>query len=327
MDRPIWAFSDTAIIFKYYEDSSKRVFVIEGLDHHFDILPLFSSRDYCLVTIPCHTTEWNFKYALKCLEYQNPTYSPSNVTFLANTQEQKKQAIANGFESIYFNHNALLDELTYQPKLDAVYNYDLVLNTRPERSFKRPYLAKNVDKLAIVQGYNFRADDYMDLQELSPSFINRSRLTTHQVVDVYNQSLVGGIFSEKEGACFSSSEYLLCGLPVISTPSEGGRDIWYNKCNSIICDPTESAVQEAVSLAKYNLTTGRFNRQRIRAMHVSTQYEMRDALCSLIADICNISESVSFSLLHNHLLQTNKLQHKIQLNMVQSYMDSPLQNH
>jgi glycosyltransferase involved in cell wall biosynthesis len=327
MDRPSWAFSDTAIIFKYYEDSSKRVFVLEGLDHHFDILSLFTPKDYLLITIPCHVTEWNPRFALKCLEDQNPGYPPSNITFLANTKEQELQARSVGFKSIFFNQNALLDEATYWLERDAETVYDLVLNTRPERNFKRPYLAKSVPNLAVIQGYNFRKDDYMDLHELEPAFLNETRLTTQDVVQIYNQSMVGGIFSEKEGACYSSSEYLLCGLPVISTPSEGGRDVWYNKWNSIICDPTESAVQEAVSLAKYNLATGIFNTQRIRAMHVSTQYKMRDTFCSLISKIGNFSEAGSWSMLHNHLLKTNKLQHKIKMNMVESYLVSPLQSH
>jgi glycosyltransferase involved in cell wall biosynthesis len=132
--------------------------------------------------------------------------------------------------------------------------------------------------------------------------------------------MVGGIFSEKEGACYSSSEYLLCGLPVVSTRSEGGRDEWYNKWNSIICDPIESAVSEAVSRAKYNLKKGIFNRHRIRAMHVSKQYEMRNIFCDHVSSICEISEASSYSLLQDHLHNTNKLQHKISIDKAQFYI-------
>ena len=282
MDRPSWAFSDTAIIFKYYEDSAIRVFVLEGLDHHFDILPLFTPKDHLLVTIQCHTTEWNFRFALKCLEYQNSGHPPSNITFLANAKEQQLQACSMGFESIFFNHNALLDEATYWLERDADPVYDLVLNTRPERNFKRPHLAKSVSNLAVIQGYNFHRDDYMDLRELEPAFLNETRLTTQDVVQIYNQSIAGGIFSEREGACYSSSEYLLCGLPVVSTHSEGGRDVWYNQWNCIICEPTQEAVVEAVCKVTRNLKDGIFDRRRIRSMHISMQHEMRTIFASTL---------------------------------------------
>ncbi len=321
MERPVWAFSDCAIIFKYYEDNTKRVFVLEGLDHHFDILSCFTQRDYLLITIPCHVTEWNFSFSLECLKAQNPSYPPSNITFLANTKEQEMQARSNGFESIYFNQNALLDEATYLLDRSSDSVYDLVLNTRPERNFKRPHLAKTVSSLAIIQGYNFRKDDCMDLRELRPRFLNEARITTQEVVRVYNQSMVGGIFSEKEGACYSSSEYLLCGLPVISTPSEGGRDIWYNKWNSIICEPTKEAVAEAVSEAARKLADGIFSRHRIRSMHISMQYDMRTLFCSYISILCNISEAQSMRLLSAHLRCNNKLQHKVKIDAIQEYID------
>lgn len=48
-----------------------------------------------------------------------------------------------------------------------------------------------------------------------------------EVTDAIYKSCLGGIFSEHEGACYASTEYLLCGCPVISTPSVGGRDVWY----------------------------------------------------------------------------------------------------
>ncbi|MCP9797730.1 hypothetical protein [Cyanobium sp. Lug-B] len=322
MERPSWAFTETAVIFKYYENSFKRVFILEGLDHHFDVLPLFTERDFCFITIPCHTTAWNFTFARKCLESQNPSLPLSNFVYLANTTQQINQATSNGFRALLFNHNALLDEKIYRIAYSSNRRYSIVLNTRPERDFKRPYLAKQVDNIAIIQGYNFRKDDFMDLNELNPKFINSHRLSVSDVVDVYNSAEVGGIFSAREGACYSSSEYLLCGLPVISTHSEGGRDIWYNQFNSIVCDATEVAVYEAVNEAKHKLQTGEFSRERIRAMHVCQQYVMRDNFCRLAASICEVSESDSIQMFYLHLAKTNKLQHKIKINQLPDYIHS-----
>jgi hypothetical protein len=45
----------------------------------------------------------------------------------------------------------------------------------------------------------------------------------------------------------ASSEYLLCGIPVVSTPSKGGRDVWYDSYNSIVVDrPTAKSIKAAV---------------------------------------------------------------------------------
>jgi len=60
---------------------------------------------------------------------------------------------------------------------------------------------------------------------LRPKFKNDRRSTKEEVTEVYRDSVCGGIFSAGEGACFSSSEYLLFGLPVVLTKSRGGRHI------------------------------------------------------------------------------------------------------
>lgn len=45
---------------------------------------------------------------------------------------------------------------------------------------------------------------------------------------------------------FASMEYLLCGLPIVSTPSIGGRDVFFDKDYVEIVEPDPHAVKEAV---------------------------------------------------------------------------------
>jgi len=78
------------------------------------------------------------------------------------------------------------------------------------------------------------------------TYRNESQLDEASVAKVINQSRVGIILSESEGACFASSEYLLCGLPVVSTYSKGGRDVWYNEINSIQVGADSIEVAKAV---------------------------------------------------------------------------------
>ncbi len=45
---------------------------------------------------------------------------------------------------------------------------------------------------------------------------------------------------------YASTEYLLCGLPLISTRSKGGRDIFFDKKYVKIVDDNKVAVKEGV---------------------------------------------------------------------------------
>lgn len=60
-----------------------------------------------------------------------------------------------------------------------------------------------------------------------------------EVAAALNCSMLGGMFSAEEGTCWASTEYLLCGLPVISTPCCGGREVWHNDRNSLIVEPSQ----------------------------------------------------------------------------------------
>lgn len=64
-------------------------------------------------------------------------------------------------------------------------------------------------------------------------------LSASQVCAALNRCEVGLALSELEGPCWASTEYLLCGLPVVTTPCSGGREVWYNEGNSIVVQPTQ----------------------------------------------------------------------------------------
>ncbi len=81
-------------------------------------------------------------------------------------------------------------------------------------------------------------------------FINNERLPPARVARILRRSHVGLALSTLEGVCRASSEYLLTGLPVVSTDSVGGRDVWYDNYNSIIAPATEQDIQSAVETLK-----------------------------------------------------------------------------
>jgi glycosyltransferase involved in cell wall biosynthesis len=153
--------------------------------------------------------------------------------------------------------------------------YDMVMNCRPEL-WKKPYLAEKINELAYIKGATYGFKEKYDFTKLNCKFMNEKLIPMNNVIDIYNKSFCGGIFSEKEGACYSSSEYLLCGLPVISTVSRGGRDTWYNQTNSIICQDNAEDVKKCVELCITLCNDGTFNRNKIRNDHIKLSDEMRN---------------------------------------------------
>lgn len=151
------------------------------------------------------------------------------------------------FKYIYFNHTAITNEnlfsITNVPK-----EYDIVLNSRII-SYKNPHLAHKSFKLYSSALLWIRLDE-----RCASDFNNLSRLADYtgeecaskkDVVSTLNKSKVGLILSNCEGECRVSTEYLLCGLPVVSVDSVGGRNSFYDDYNSIVCDSTEEAVAKA----------------------------------------------------------------------------------
>jgi glycosyltransferase involved in cell wall biosynthesis len=186
---------------------------------------------------------------------------PEKFIFLSNTEEIHKERLRWGINSHYVNIGCFIDENTFTPPKEPLEKiYDAVMNARFERrpdgtETKRHYIANKIPRLALLDPVYCTNDQAAKTYYTSMKnciFYNTGRLPPGDVVNILRQSHCGLIFSGLEGVCRSSSEYLLCGLPVVSTPSRGGRDVWYDDYNSIIVGPDEdgaaaAAVSEFIS--------------------------------------------------------------------------------
>ena len=87
------------------------------------------------------------------------------------------------------------------------------------------------------------------------------RLDAQKVSGLLAHARVGLCLSAVEGHMRASIEYLLCGLPVVSTPSIGGRDRYYVReyCQVVDADP------DAVAGAVRRLAEADLDRTRIRS--------------------------------------------------------------
>ena len=211
-----------------------------------------------------------------------------NIVILANSLEEKiffEKKVS--CDVLFCNHNAFLDEKKYTIYNSIKQKYDLVIDSA-FHEYKNVNIAKKIQNTLHIGYFKYIKRNSDD--KVMPNFGilanfkdgEYKRLDKHLINIHYNQSLIGGLFSECEGACFASSQYLLTGLPVISIKSVGGRDIWYNEHNSIICENNEDSVYEAVELAKSKITSGEFNRGKIRDLHLKQMDEHRNTLIEYI---------------------------------------------
>jgi glycosyltransferase involved in cell wall biosynthesis len=189
------------------------------------------------------------------------------------------------------NHNAFIDETVYKIDRTVEQKFDLVVNSS-FTEVKNYHLIKKIKNTCAI-GY-FLTTNYNESMMPSPfaycpNFENNLRteknfkwISPDESCKYYNMSKIGGIFSTAEGSCFSSSEYLLCGLPVLSCTSDGGREIWYNNDNSIICEPNEKSVINNFIKIIDKYDKGEYDREKIRNTHIEQMEFHRNNLTHFV---------------------------------------------
>lgn len=279
-----WTYRREFPVRVYLDRPELRIILTQGLlSHNMRWVRHLQARDHLICVLPMefHADLADFERDLA----DRLMVDTSRVWYLANDEKSVELFRHRGLQAVFVNHNCWLDESLFRP-LGVPKRYSAVLVSRP-LAWKRPDLALRVPNLAIVSATrwpNRSPEGLVDLKAL-PHVLLLEDVTPAQVAQVVAEAEVGLCLSESEGACYSSSEYLLCGLPVVSTPSRGGRDVWYTNRNSIICDPTPEAVETAVALARTGLTSGYFDPEAIRSDHIRLAERHRERFVELVAAI------------------------------------------
>jgi len=229
------------------------------------------------------TTAWH-KYAKK--------YPWLIVTVLANEIEELELLRARGIRSELCNQNGLLDERCYNIR-PVKKRYNAVSNSRMA-PYKRLELLRDVENCALLTYFLDPSDHDYEKRILPhaggaqaacphlicPQYSNGkwSWFDNSQICEVLSASRCGVILSEEEGACFAAVEYLLCGLPVVTTPSIGGRSAMFHSDYVIQADPTPESVAEAVRKAALLPITA----QEIRERTIANMKEERKKYCAVL---------------------------------------------
>ncbi|MGA8261223.1 MAG: glycosyltransferase [Arenicellales bacterium] len=258
---------DARRIVPYYKDDKVEINIVVS-EEGMRIAPRHD-REVLLVRDPWYPEDVStFVHDHRLLNRTNGR----NVYYLSNTQELNRARRQLGFNSHHVNLGCFIDDNVFTPgPADGEKRYDAVINARFTRyngeELKCHYLTAGVGRLALLDPvYESNDPAYRDAYVRRPNcaYYNVERLEPREVARILRLSCCGLVLTPVEGVCRASSEYLLCGIPVVSTPSKGGRDIWYDDYNAVIIEPNEAAVAAAVEQLKRNPR----DPQRIRARYL-----------------------------------------------------------
>lgn len=216
-----------------------------------------------------HHNDQMFKDGLKIIEENN--LDINNFYFLHNTIDELERAKSFGFKGIYCNANCFQNENNYVIE-DIPKRYKAVYNARFDPCKRHEMLVPDREDIALV---SLRWPD--NINDIFKKCDIKTNLNYKEISRINNESYYGLCLSYKEGQCRAAIEYLYCGIPIISTPSKGGRDVWYTDDNHIIVEPSKEDINDALNTVNYN-----YNRQKIRDDAITLAKEFRQNLFDLL---------------------------------------------
>jgi glycosyltransferase involved in cell wall biosynthesis len=244
---------------------------------------------------------WEIRNALHAYPWQQflaehrSKFPQHRVVYAVNEPSQLPILAAAGIEGVWCSHNAFVDERVFQPATDAhageAREFDAIYDARIAR-FKRHELAARVRQLALI---HYTSPEWCEPLWLAMTrwrlrhsrILNRQRwglwpvwLTHAEVAAANNRARVGLCLSAVEGAMVASIQYLLCGLPVVTTPNRGGRSVFFDADNSVEVAPEPEAVAAGVRA----MIARRLDPWAIRAQTLVRMAEHRARLIALVRD-------------------------------------------
>jgi hypothetical protein len=194
--------------------------------------------------------------------------------FLTNSEFESFALSRLGVPNFVANELMFIDESFYPAveRPEGQFEYDAVYNAG-FYGFKRHPLAAEVDNLVLVAKRPLpgRIESVLaGLPKATLAGYDEAKgwrlLNAREVSDVYSRAAVGLCLSAIEGSMRVSMEYQLCGLPIVSTPSIGGRDRYFGTQHTVMAAPNPRAIAEGVKHAM----TLKIPREHVRASILRT---------------------------------------------------------
>jgi glycosyltransferase involved in cell wall biosynthesis len=197
--------------------------------------------------------------------------SAHRISWMCNAPKELRWLRLLGQKAIFCHQNLFCNEELFAPQ-DVDVCFDAIYTSRLDE-YKRIWLAAGISKLMIITANPDRSDRLKEWG-CAHAVFNKSFLGYDEVSARISGARVGLALSKKEGGMFATTEYLLCGKPVVSTPSLGGRDFWFEPNNHLIAAATPEDVASKVAYA----ATVKWDTNEIRQKAISRMKEQRSIL-------------------------------------------------
>ena len=155
----------------------------------------------------------------------------SRVVALGNCEKECAALEAVGVETRFIHQNCFLDERRYRP-MGRARPYDAAYIARLTPCKRHELMPPEIASKLLLMGCATKIYD----SERDYANMVYTRYAAARVMPTFSGARIseylglakcGLVLSAREGASFCSSEYLLCGLPVVDTPALGGRSSLY----------------------------------------------------------------------------------------------------
>lgn len=256
----------------------------EALKHkrvHFLMGPWWSLQD------PAELAKTVFRY--KAMSHLYPNH---DFTYMVNEEIDLELLQREGIPAVFCHQNSFVDERVYRVIPGTEKKYDAIYNARLD-SMKRHILTSKFGSVAHIY-YNCSGERGLAYLRKIRSFLGNGvflnedpetgayRFLNHpEISGHYNASRVGLCLSALEGAMYVSTEYLLSGLPVVTTKNFGGRNFFLDPefCMEVAPDPY--AIRDAAE----ELTARRIPPERIRKKTLIRMLKQRQVFIDLVQSI------------------------------------------
>ena len=245
---------------------------------------------------PCHIlarASWDLAVIGEAIasahRWLSETHPEARLVAMAPTAADADYMTGLGVASLHAHNCAFISERIYFPEPGAAKTFDAVHNAQT-KPFKRHELALGVRNLALITYDEPEATDavadlvarYRHLAYANYSAAAGCRtLSGAEVRKVVSAARCGLALSETEGPNNASMEYFLSGVPLVSTPSRGGREAMYDPRHVAIVAPTRMAVERAVAAFRRRAP----DPQEIRAAALARSRPHRARLIAWLSDI------------------------------------------
>lgn len=212
------------------------------------------------------------------------------VHFMCPDEDTTQLLLSRRLSAIHVHQNAFIDDRIFRPRPDVTKRFAAIHNAAMTE-WKRHHLAWDVQNICVVT--------YRNTAQSDPKFVrgyrnlawtnlgedgNISYLAADKVAELVCASRTGLILSAKEGANFASGEYQFCGIPVITTPSEGGRAAFLDRGSTLIVEPDGRQVLRAVAYANTHLLDPQQVRDRVMKKAIAHRERFLDWMSMLVGE-------------------------------------------